>query len=117
MSGLRRRTRKDIEHLESRELSGGATRSEGAGRRTRTEEPDSYRTAFEVDRDRIMFSKAFRRLYPEAKIIFMSGYTDDIISRHGVSASEEALIQKPVRPAILARIIREVLDGVCRLDS
>jgi two-component system cell cycle sensor histidine kinase/response regulator CckA len=48
---------------------------------------------------------------PETKVLCMSGYTDDSIVRHGVLESGVAFIQKPITPALLARKVREVLDG------
>jgi two-component system, cell cycle sensor histidine kinase and response regulator CckA len=48
---------------------------------------------------------------PEMKVLCMSGYTDDSIVRHGVLESDVAFIQKPITPALLARKVREVLDG------
>ena len=50
-------------------------------------------------------------LRPDMKIIFMSGYTDDAIVRHGILGSGVSFIQKPFSPAVMARKIREVLDG------
>lgn len=54
-----RSAREDHEHAV---LASGATRSRGAGRRAREEEPDPWRTCFERDRDRILHATAFRRL-------------------------------------------------------
>ncbi|WP_168219156.1 ATP-binding protein [Limnoglobus roseus] len=48
--------------------------------------------------------------HPEAKVVFMSGYTDDAIMRQGVSASEVPFLQKPFTPNSLATKVREVLD-------
>ena len=48
---------------------------------------------------------------PEIKVLFTSGYTDDVIARQGVLENGVAFIQKPYRPKALARRIREVLDG------
>jgi PAS domain S-box-containing protein len=54
-----------------------------------------------------------RDLRPELKsrVIFMSGYTDDAVVRHGVLSPETAFIQKPFTGDTLARKVREVLDG------
>jgi two-component system, cell cycle sensor histidine kinase and response regulator CckA len=47
---------------------------------------------------------------PEMKVLYMSGYTDDSIVRHGVLETGVAFLQKPVTPASLAKRVREVLD-------
>jgi DNA-binding response OmpR family regulator len=44
------------------------------------------------------------------RILFMSGYTDDVISGHGIDSSRVAFLQKPFSGADLARKVREVLD-------
>jgi CheY-like chemotaxis protein len=44
------------------------------------------------------------------KVIFMSGYTDDAVVRHGVFEAELVLLQKPIAPDALLRRVREVLD-------
>jgi two-component system cell cycle sensor histidine kinase/response regulator CckA len=46
---------------------------------------------------------------PEMKVLFMSGYTDDTVVRHGVLDADLAFIQKPFKPADLAQKVREVL--------
>jgi len=48
---------------------------------------------------------------PQMKVLFMSGYTDDEIVRHGVLRARTAFIQKPFAPSELARKVREVLDA------
>ena len=44
------------------------------------------------------------------RVLFMSGYTDDAVVRHGVLASGLPYLQKPFSPDDLARKVREVLD-------
>jgi CheY-like chemotaxis protein len=49
--------------------------------------------------------------HPEMKVLFMSGYTDDVIADHGVLDAGTAFIQKPFAPDVLAKKVRDVLDG------
>ena len=49
-------------------------------------------------------------LNPEMKVLFTSGYTEDVISHHGVLAEGVSFIGKPYAPSSLARKVREVLD-------
>jgi two-component system cell cycle sensor histidine kinase/response regulator CckA len=50
-----------------------------------------------------------REISPETKVLFMSGYTNDAIVRHGVLDPGTWFIQKPFAPDALARKVREVL--------
>jgi DNA-binding NtrC family response regulator len=48
---------------------------------------------------------------PEIRVLFMSGYTDEAIVRHGVLEPEIDFIQKPFTPTALALKVRRVLDA------
>ena len=61
-------------------LSPAATRSAASRGRARPEEPDRYRTAFERDRDRIVHSKAFRRLKHKTQV-FLNPEGDHFVTR------------------------------------
>lgn len=76
---LRRRDRLTREGEEER-LSPAATRSTASRGRKRPEEPDEYRTAFERDRDRIIHSKAFRRLKHKTQV-FLNPEGDHFVTR------------------------------------
>jgi len=45
------------------------------------------------------------------RTLYISGYTDDAIIRHGVLETGLAFLYKPFRPASFLRKVREVLDG------
>jgi len=55
-------------------------------------------------------AKLLKPLYPEIKILYMSGYTDNAIVRHGILEKRVNYIQKPFTMEGLARKVREVLD-------
>jgi PAS domain S-box-containing protein len=52
-----------------------------------------------------------RQSNPKLKVLFMSGYTDDMLASHGVLAGETQLIQKPFTAEALGRKLRSVLDA------
>jgi len=45
------------------------------------------------------------------KVLYMSGYTDDIVVRHGITESGVPFIQKPFSVEALAQKVRQVLDS------
>jgi nitrogen-specific signal transduction histidine kinase len=55
---------------------------------------------------------ALRGRWPHLEVLFISGYTDDALSRHGVLEDGVVLLEKPFTPKRLAARIRELLAGV-----
>jgi PAS domain S-box-containing protein len=51
-----------------------------------------------------------RALRPQTRVLYMSGYTEDAIVRHGVRDASTVLLGKPFAPGDLLAKVREVLD-------
>jgi signal transduction histidine kinase/ActR/RegA family two-component response regulator len=47
---------------------------------------------------------------PAIRVLYMSGYTDDAVIRHGILAGRDAFLQKPFSLQTLANKVRETLD-------
>jgi len=45
----------------------------------------------------------------DIKVLYISGYTDDVISHHGVLEPGAAFLQKPFSPGQFARTVHELL--------
>ncbi len=54
--------------------------------------------------------KKVKKVFPDIKVIYMSAYSDDILTNHDLPADEIEFIKKPFTPASLASIVRTVLD-------
>ena len=52
-----------------------------------------------------------RSLRPQTRALYISGYTDEALGRHGVLEPGTFLLQKPFRIAALSDKVREVLDA------
>lgn len=105
---LLHRTREVREAQEDERLSPLATRAAHSRGRERDEIEDPYRTAFERDRDRILYSKAFRRLKHKTQV-FLNPEGDHFVTRlthtlHvaqvGRSISEALGLNTPLTEAI-----------------
>jgi two-component system cell cycle sensor histidine kinase/response regulator CckA len=57
-------------------------------------------------------AEQFAEFRPGAKVLYMSGYTDDAVVRHGILRDGIEYLQKPFSPDTLARRVREVLDSL-----
>jgi dGTPase len=78
--GFHRRQRPEREALERQLLAPAATLSAHSRGRAIAEAPDEYRTAFERDRDRILHTKAFRRLKHKTQV-FINPEGDHFVTR------------------------------------
>jgi CheY-like chemotaxis protein len=56
-------------------------------------------------------SEQLRSLYPALKLLFMSGYTADVIAHRGVLEDGVNFIQKPFSKKDLATMVRQTLGG------
>lgn len=81
--------RKEKELLEEKFLSPLATKSKNSKGRLKKETEDPFRTAFQRDRDRIIHSKAFRRLMDKTQV-FINPYDDHLRRRltHTIEVSQ-----------------------------
>jgi len=77
---FRLRTSEIAEEQERANLAPGACLSSESRGRSAREDPDAWRTTFERDRDRIIHSKAFRRLKHKTQV-FMNPEGDHFVTR------------------------------------
>jgi FixJ family two-component response regulator len=48
---------------------------------------------------------------PGIAVLFMSGYMDEVVTRHGMSKQKLRLIRKPFTPADLVQTVRDTLEA------
>jgi dGTPase len=75
-----RRTRDERERLEHELLTPEATKADESRGRAELEDDDEFRTAFQRDRDRVIHSKAFRRLKHKTQV-FLNPDGDHFVTR------------------------------------
>jgi CheY-like chemotaxis protein len=55
-------------------------------------------------------ARRVQALRPEIRVLYTSGYTDDLIAHHGVLEAGVSFLQKPFTQQQLLHKLREVLD-------
>ena len=50
-------------------------------------------------------------LAPDMRVLFMSGYSEEAVYRHGILGDQSAFLEKPFTERALARKVREILDA------
>jgi two-component system, cell cycle sensor histidine kinase and response regulator CckA len=58
----------------------------------------------------VELAQKLRAQNPELRVLFMSGYTDDMIAKHGLRPDEISILEKPFTSELLASKLRTVLD-------
>ena len=61
-----------------------------------------------------MLAERIARLCPTLPIVYMSGYTDDAIVRHGILEEDIVFLQKPFTPESLTGKVREALTSLVK---
>ncbi len=54
------------------------------------------------------FAERLQQRFPEVRVLYMSGYTENAIVHHGVLDQDITLVNKPFTPATLARALHEL---------
>jgi len=56
-------------------------------------------------------AKRITARHPKMRVLYMSGYTHNVITSGGMLESGIAFLQKPFTPAVLVDKVRDVLDA------
>jgi PAS domain S-box-containing protein len=59
----------------------------------------------------VQLAERVRQLRPDVRVLYISGYTDDIMVPHGGPTTGQEFLQKPFTPMSLAQKVRAVLDA------
>ena len=53
--------------------------------------------------------RALQGIRPDTAVVYMSGYTGDVLDEQGIDRDDAAFLEKPFTPAALSRTVREAL--------
>ena len=55
-------------------------------------------------------ARHLKERFKDLRVLFISGYTDSLVERHGLAEAEHVMLQKPFDGRLLAARVREILD-------
>ncbi len=58
-----------------------------------------------------VLAEGLRASRPDMKVLFVSGYAEEAVARHGVLGPGAAFLEKPFTPHLLAIKVRQVLES------
>ena len=64
-----------------------------------------------------VLSKRLKKMHPHIKMLFMSGYSDEAISHHGLIGPDTPFIHKPFTKLDLGKSVRKLLDEGRLIDG
>jgi two-component system cell cycle sensor histidine kinase/response regulator CckA len=56
-----------------------------------------------------VLAERLRAAYPQLKVLFISGYSDDMLGQPGLAEQKDILLQKPFTPDLLVHAVHDVL--------
>jgi CheY-like chemotaxis protein len=59
----------------------------------------------------VELASRLREVRPGQRVLFMSGYTEDMVARHGLLEAGALLLEKPFTAEALARKVRDAMVG------
>src|SRR5260370_4489862 len=65
----------------------------------------------------VVLAERLTALRPEMKVLYASGYTDDVIARNGLNGDDVPFLQKPFTLDTFSRPVPEVLDQALHRES
>ncbi|MDU0459898.1 MAG: response regulator [Geobacteraceae bacterium] len=55
--------------------------------------------------------RIIKEIAPDIRVLFTSGYTAEVLDRELIQAKDVRLLNKPIPPDTLLKVVREVLDS------
>ena len=98
----------EITHQSENDLSSFATRSKDAVRKN--SEPDDPRAPFALDRDRILYSGAFRRYSGKTQVIYFASQLDEMLTSRIIHTLSVAQVARTIGKFL--RLNEELIEAI-----